>query len=83
MNRLRTIAIEEQRQLLTFAFALAVFMLTLLALQLHGRRHALNRTADTKRAGAAMPRESQMTPPNRAIALVTAPSLVGGSNHRD
>ena len=75
MNRLRTIAIEEQRQLLTFAFALAVFMLTLLALQLHGRRHALNRTADTKRTGAAMPRESQMTPPNPIRRLQPSPIL--------
>lgn len=37
MNRLRSIAIEEQRELTTFALAVAVFLLTLLALQVRDR----------------------------------------------
>jgi len=77
MNRLRNIAIEEQRQLITFAFAVAVFLLTLLALQLHGQGSRLNRIEGANRDGtsSAIRQEDAASLTNRRVALA-GPSAV-------
>jgi putative cell wall-binding protein len=69
MNRLRSIAIEEQRQLITFGFAVAVFLLTLLALQVQGVR--LNRINGANRYGTSstMPQASAASLTPRTVAL--------------
>ena len=71
MNRLRSIAIEEQRQLITFGFAVLVFLMTLLALQLHDRGSTLNRVGGANREGAshAMRQDGTVSLGNRAVAL--------------
>ncbi len=71
MNRLRSIAIEEQRQLITFAFAVVVFLMTLLALQLHGQGSRLKRIEGANREGAtfSIPRMGATSPESRTVAL--------------
>jgi hypothetical protein len=71
MNRLRSIAIEEQRQLMTFGFALIVFLMTLLALQLRDRGSTSNRVGSASREGAshALRQVGPTSCGNRAIAL--------------
>lgn len=71
MNRLRSIAIEEQRQLMTFAFAVVVFLLTLLALQLHGQSSKLTRVDGNNHysASSATPQGGAASLTSRTVAL--------------
>jgi hypothetical protein len=71
MNRLRSIAIKEQRQLITFGFAVLVFLMTLLALQLHNQGAILNRVGSANRGGAshALRQDGAVSPGSRAVAL--------------
>jgi len=71
MNRLRSIAIEEQRQLMTFAFAVVVFLLTLLALQLHGQSSKLTRVDGNNQnsASSATLQGGAASLTNRTVAL--------------
>ena len=71
MNRLRSIAIEEQRQLITFAFAVAVFLMTLLALQLNGQGSRLYRVEGAHRDGtnSSTRQVDAASPTNRTVAL--------------
>jgi hypothetical protein len=91
MNRLRAIAIEEQRQLMTFGFAVLVFLMTLIALQLHNQDSTfnpqgsplnregstLNRVSGANRGGVghALHQDRAASPGNHAVALA-ATSLV-------
>jgi hypothetical protein len=71
MNRLRSIAIEEHRQLVTLGFAVIVFLMTLLALQLHGQGSTLSRVGRANREGVghAQRLNGAARPENRAVAL--------------
>jgi hypothetical protein len=85
MNRLRAIAIEERRQLITFGFAVAVFLMTLLAFQLHGRGQTLNRVNNANRdsASRATHEYGEVSPGNRAVALAAVPAIIKDSNARN
>ena len=72
MNRLRSIAIEEQRQLITLGFAVLVFLMTLWALQLH-QGATLNR--DVSANGASASHASIAGPANRTVALSATTSI--------
>lgn len=74
MNRLRSIAIEEQRQLITFAFAVAVFLLTLLAQQLQGPSLSRIDRVDRYGTSSALFKVSPASLTNRTVALVGSPS---------
>lgn len=77
MNRVRAIAIEEQRQLLTFGFAVLVFLMTLFALRLHDNGSRLGRAgiADRERASHAMRQGGTAIPGDRAVALTAVTSM--------
>jgi hypothetical protein len=78
MNRLRAIAIEEQHQLVTFAFAIVVFMLTLLALQLRGRGPIFDGVGNANRDGTSrtVHENRRVILWNRGVALAVVPSIV-------
>jgi hypothetical protein len=86
MNKLRTIAIEERRQLITLGLAVIVFLMSLVALQIRDRSSTLNRIADANRAGtsqgigqASSPMVLEESPErsgNRALALAAAAASV-------
>jgi hypothetical protein len=71
MNRLRSIAIEERRQLITFIFAVLVFLMTLLALRLLDQGSALNRVGGANRARTShsMRQDGTLSPRDRGVAL--------------
>ena len=77
MNRLRSIAIEEQRQLITLGFAVVVFLMTLLALQLHDRSSTPNRFGSANHEGAshAMRQDGAARAGNRAVAQAVMTSI--------
>jgi hypothetical protein len=77
MNRLRAIAIEEQRQLITLGFAVVVFLMTLLALQVHGRGSQFSRLGSATRDAArpATHMDGGASLGNRAVALAAAPTM--------
>lgn len=81
MSRLRAIAIEEQRQLITFGFAIMVFLLTLLALQLRAGGSIVDPGGYA--ASHAMHVDGGASPGNRAVALAAAPSTIEDSNARN
>lgn len=83
MNKVRAIAIEEQRQLITFGFAVMVFLMTLFALRLHDDGTRLGRAgiADRERVSHAMRQGAASIPGDRTVAL-TARILVWFSLER-
>lgn len=87
MNKLRSIAIEERRQLITFGFAVIVFLMTLVALQFSDRGATLSRVATINHQGTNQasvqaiapsrqsPQDSPVRSRNRALALAAATSM--------
>jgi hypothetical protein len=73
VNRLRSIAIEEQRQLMTFGFAVLVFLMTLVALQVHDQGSNLNRVGRANRESAShsLRQDKMASPRNHTVALAT------------
>ena len=65
INRLRTILIEERRQLVTLGFAIIVFLMTLVALQIHEGGSILNRVADS--SGASLDRVASKGPSSERV----------------
>jgi hypothetical protein len=74
MNRLRSITIEQHRQLVTFGFAVIVFMMTLLALQLHGQGSTLKRAGHANREGVnrVQGQGGPVSPENSTVALAAS-----------
>jgi hypothetical protein len=85
MSRLRAIAIEEQRQLITFGFAIVVFLLTLLALQLRAGGSIPDPvgSASGYAASHAMDVDGGASPGNWSVALAAVPSTIEDSNARN
>ena len=72
INTLRTILIEERRQLVTLGFAIIVFLMTLVALQIHEGGSILNRVADS--SGASLDRVASKGPSSERISASKGPS---------
>jgi hypothetical protein len=75
MNRIRDIALEEQRQLLTFGLAIVVFLMTLFALQLRNQDSTLNRVGNANREAVSHALRQQdvvVSARSRAVALAAS-----------
>jgi hypothetical protein len=69
MGRLRNIAIEERRQLITLAFAVMVFMMTLWAMQLRDQGIMPNRVVGRASEQGPSPAASASLAGNHSIGL--------------
>jgi hypothetical protein len=84
MNKLRTITIEERRQLITLGLAVIVFLMSLVALQIRDRDSTLTRVANANRAGTSQGISQTSSPMvvedassvNHALALAAATASV-------
>ena len=77
MNKLRTIVVDEQRQLITFGFAVLVFLMTLFAQYLHNQGAMLGRVGSVgdQHASHASRHDGSANYGNRAIALAAMPTV--------
>lgn len=77
MNKLHAMVVDEQRQLITFGFAVLVFLMTLFAQHLHNQGSTLGRvgSAGDQHASHASRNDGSANHGNRTIALAAMPTV--------